>query len=108
MDPPHAVSRCPVCEQGLCGVRLCAGSHFRPQESPEHALVICDECEAIWLGPDVAGRPLYSDPEHARCPICDSSIWSGSSRWADAAEIKKLGWWNRIDRDLDRERAGDS
>lgn len=67
----------------------------------EHGLVVCDECEAIWLNPNIESRHQYSDSEDARCPMCGDPLWGNSSHWASMAEIDELGWAYAIDRTLD-------
>ncbi|TWU04876.1 hypothetical protein [Stieleria varia] len=111
MPPHHSIDFCPVCGGGLCGVRICgvdSPDHlaaYSEQDSsvrlPPHGLVICDECEAIWLEPDLQSDHLYADPIDSRCPICSESLWGEQSRWADEKDLKLLGWSDAIDRSLD-------
>ncbi|MCO8121967.1 hypothetical protein NHH03_09485 [Stieleria sp. TO1_6] len=97
--PHHSIATCPVCGGGLCGVRLCTGDD--PTEAaPQSGFVMCDECEAVWLEPDVTSEHLYVDPESPRCPICHGGLWS-TSRWAGRDEIESLGWSSLIDPGLD-------
>ncbi len=115
VNPKHSISFCPVCGAGLCSVRVCHGPLDRrlPDDDPlsdppppahrDHGLVVCDECEAIWLTPNTESAHQYPDPEDARCPICQLSLWGPSSHWASMAEIESLGWTHAIDRTLDGE-----
>jgi hypothetical protein len=64
-------------------------------------MVICDECEAIWLMPDLDSEHQYPDVEDARCPICYEPMWGPASRWADWSDVNALGWEQAIDRRLD-------
>ncbi|MDG2222524.1 MAG: hypothetical protein P8L85_14190 [Rubripirellula sp.] len=96
MNPLHSIGFCPVCGGGLCGVRLCG------EESP-HGLIVCDECEAIWLEPDLSAPHQYPSAQDAKCPICDLPLWGESSRWAGEADLKLLGWEDAIDRQLSQE-----
>ncbi len=66
-----------------------------------HGLVVCDECEAIWLIPDMESKHRYPNPEDARCPICEETLWGPCSHWASTSEIERLGWTHAIDRTLD-------
>lgn len=69
--------------------------------SNQHGLVVCDECEAIWLSPDTETDHIYPDPENARCPICHDALWGQSSHWASMSEISELGWDHTVDSKLD-------
>lgn len=71
-----------------------------PEQSSPHGLVICDECEAMWLEPDISTDHLYPDPTDSICPICCGSLWE-SSRWATQEDIAVLGWDQLINHDLD-------
>ncbi len=122
MSPLHSISSCPICGGGLCGVRICGLPSARtrqliaPTDPPfggeaapsdidrgvaPHGLVICDECEAIWLDPDTSTEHQYTDPEDPRCPICRDRLWNGNNHWANVAEIAFLGWENKTDPELD-------
>jgi uncharacterized paraquat-inducible protein A len=83
MSPIHSIGFCPICGGGICGVRICG------TESP-HGLIVCDECEAIWLKPDLDSQHQYPSAEDARCPICNESLWGPNSRWANDEDLKSL------------------
>lgn len=124
MTPLHSIDFCPICGGGLCGIRIIgsppagsaedspvenaaenaavANSEFDSQ-THLHGLVICDECEAIWLEPDVSTVHQYADLENAVSPINGQPIWGGSSRWASMEEIELLGWTEAVNRELDAE-----
>ena len=93
----YSVAACPVCGGGLCTVRV-----FLAQDgSLDHGLVVCDECEAIWLQPDVAVRHVYVDPENPVSPISGQPLYDQhSSRWADGDDIETLQWTTAIDPSL--------
>ncbi len=108
MNPRHCVSICPICGGGLCGVRVCGVSVPSTDESVEtaeqpqpHGFVICDECEAIWQEPDVSTVHQYPSVTDPKCPICSEPLWGQQGRWADAADLKALGWEAAIDHSLD-------
>ncbi|GAA5507173.1 hypothetical protein [Novipirellula caenicola] len=113
MSPVHSVDHCPICGGGLCGVRICglpepskesatsamtAGGNASP--SP-HGLVVCDECEAIWLEPDLTSRHQYPNGCDARCPVCMAPLWGDQSRWASQADLEVLGWSGCTNPELD-------
>jgi len=92
--PKHSIGYCPICGGGLCGVRICG------VDSP-HGLVVCDECDATWLEPDLQTAHQYPDVEDPRCPVCNQALWDGPGHWASWHEIESLGWEPAVDRRLD-------
>jgi hypothetical protein len=48
----HYVGSCPCCGQGLLGIRICCEQGM--------GLVVCEECEAIWVHPDLSRRAAFS------------------------------------------------
>ena len=110
MNPKHSIDYCPICGGGLCGIRICGlSSDSSVSDSPVlgrrgdniHGLIVCDECEAIWLDPNVSTDHLYPDPVHALCPVCRDPLWGDNSRWASHADIEALGWSDQVNHDLD-------
>lgn len=93
----HNVSSCPICRDGLCGVR----AYFDSSGELAHGLVVCDECEAIWLQPDTGGVHVYAAPESPRCPISGVGLYDRVfSRWANEDDIVALGWSAAIEPEL--------
>ncbi len=82
---------CPVCEGGLCRVRICgvASNHL-------HGLILCDECEAAWSDPDTKQARLKLDIENPVSPVTGESLWDESNRWATLEDICLLGWHDRL------------
>lgn len=66
-----------------------------------HGIVICDECEAIWLEPDLNTVHQYPDIDRPASPVTGQPLWTGDARWADFSECEALGWQHAINRDLD-------
>ena len=105
MSPQHSIDFCPICGGGLCGIRICGlssqvdGSNRRGDWI--HGLIVCDECEAIWLDPDVSTDHVYPDPTRAQCPVCSKSLWGDQSRWANDADVAALGWSGAVKHRLD-------
>jgi hypothetical protein len=64
-------------------------------------LIVCDECEAIWLDPDVSSDHVYPDPIQSACPVCSQPLWGDQSRWANQADITALGWSHAVKPQLD-------
>ncbi len=108
MSPLHSIDFCPICGGGLCGIRICgvdeegASDRFaRTGSDAPHGMVVCDECDAIWLEPDLTTAHQYPDVEDARCPICGLSLWGNNSRWATSEDVAALGWEFAVNPDLD-------
>lgn len=114
MSPKHSVATCPICGGGLCGIRLCGlepgGGQRRLARFGDdgiHGLVVCDECEAIWLEPDVSTVHQYPSIVDPRCPVCDGPLWGPQSRWADQADLEVVGWTTAVDASLDTQHEQD-
>lgn len=82
---------CPVCEGGLCRVRVCGVTAGKL-----HPLAICDECEAMWTEPNLSTPHHYADAEVPRSPITQDPIWDESNRWATVEDICLLGWYEYV------------
>jgi hypothetical protein len=116
MTPRHSIDFCPICGGGLCGIRIVGddsaanddgaqlkNSPLSEAMPPPHGLIICDECEAIWLEPDVSTVHQYPDLENAVSPISGQPIWGRGSRWATMEDIETLGWTEAVNPELDAE-----
>lgn len=107
MSPKYSIDLCPICGGGLCGIRICGvqtrdkGAPIAQEYETAHGLIVCDECEAIWLEPDVTTDHQYPDSEDAACPICATHLWGEGSRWADSADITALGWAEAVNHEYD-------
>lgn len=90
--PLHSVDVCPVCGCGLCGIRICG---FGTDQA--HGLIVCDECEALWVEPDTCTPHVFRDAENPCCPICGEALWGEQSRWANRDDLVQLGWCWQVD-----------
>jgi hypothetical protein len=82
----YDVGPCPVCGDGLRGVRICCGT----------PVILCDECDATWSSPALTDRlPASTNPV---CRECGESLWGEQSHWATHAEIEAAGWWPEVRR----------
>jgi hypothetical protein len=117
--PQHSIDTCPVCGGGLLGIRICTGQNqiagtgrnpdgdtfgagiFEPTHvHGPHGLIVCDECEAIWIEPHSSAPHIYPSADDARCPVCDSNLWN-DSHWATAKEVESIGWAYAVNTELD-------
>jgi len=90
--PCHSIGLCPICGDGLCGIRI-----YQSDRDSTYGLIVCDECDAVWTEPDLSRKPYFPDSEDARSPMDGQPIWSPSSHWADLKECESLGWLGEID-----------
>ena len=120
MSPKHSIDYCPICGGGLCGIRICGLSHSEQRDATHerrdaathdaasanvpdepHGLIVCDECEAIWLEPDTSTDHVYPSAECSACPVCLEPLWGAQSRWATRADVQRLGWSSAVNSALD-------
>jgi hypothetical protein len=80
---------CPVCGTISLSIRVCGGED-------EEIIVLCEECDAIWLEPDLSGEPYFPEEHNMLCPSGKGTIASPESYWANEAQIKAKGWWKFI------------
>lgn len=78
------VDFCTVCDGGTLGVRVCAAG--------DHCVILCDECDAVWLSPDLSDEPQFPDQPQLPCPHCGASLCEPASHWADQEEVQAAGW----------------
>lgn len=92
-QPPPLIylGTCPVCDGGLCRVRVCGVA-----QNQLHPLAVCDECEAIWTEPDLAQPHTYSRAESPISPVTHDPIWSEANRWATVEDVCWMGWYEFV------------
>lgn len=76
------VGFCSVCGTGPVGIRLCAAGH---------AVMLCDECDAVWQEPELTSSPRFPAQPDLPCPVCGGSLRDPPAHWASADEIRALG-----------------
>lgn len=120
--PRHSVAHCPICDGGLCSVRAFFDHSVVPNplaanepniaevsRKLSHGLVICDECEAIWLQPDIRGVHVYPDAQTPHCPVTGKPLYDWqTSRWATSEDVASLGWSDAINPSLTYDPSGDA
>lgn len=83
---------CPICHYGSVGFRICSDK--------ETIVLMCDECDSIWLDPaDIScSNVTYPTSPDFKIPNLNCSVKSPISSWANKEEIEKYGWKAAIDR----------
>ncbi len=79
---PH----CPICNYGTIGFRMCSDT--------ETIVLMCDECDSVWLEPTntKSSKVLYPRAPDFKIPGLECSIKDPDSHWAYREEISKRGW----------------
>jgi ssDNA-binding Zn-finger/Zn-ribbon topoisomerase 1 len=88
MSQQYYVGTCPVCEQGLCRVRIYdSNNQFL-------SCVVCDECDATWTDTSLCKSSRFRQPgsEVSVFPGSDIDLWGEPTRWANADDLLLLGW----------------
>lgn len=80
------VGTCRICGTGPLGLRLCGDC--------QSIVILCNECDAAWMGADLETKPVYADEESMPCPHCKESLWSEDSTWATDEEVTGATWIN--------------
>ena len=77
---------CPICGGGIVGIR-------RSSEA-SRLVLMCDECQAVWLDPGDNGpeAALFPEGPDFMVPGSTFSIASPASRWASRGEVVAAGW----------------
>jgi hypothetical protein len=80
---------CPVCGAGTRGFRLCSDK--------KTIVVMCDECDSVWLDPShvTASKVIHPDSATGLISSLKCGIGMGS-RWATREEIERAGWGDLI------------
>lgn len=81
---------CPFCDQGMVGFRRCSDGVM--------IILLCDECEALWLDPArrTVDDLLWPSPPYAQIPGSPHSMFGGRSGWATRDEVERAGWQDYI------------
>tara|TARA_R110002095_G_scaffold210856_1_gene198393 strand:+ start:515 stop:787 length:273 start_codon:yes stop_codon:yes gene_type:complete len=80
----YYVGTCPFCEQGSLGIRICSKAG--------DVVLLCDECDALWLSTRLTEKPLFPREPDLPCPCCPGNLTESPSHWADLGEIYQRGW----------------
>lgn len=80
----YYVGTCPFCEQGSLGIRICSKA--------EDVVILCDECDALWLSADLTKKPAFPEQPDLPCPYCQGNLTDPPAHWASFGEIYQRGW----------------
>ncbi len=83
-------SPCPLCKTGSRGFRRCSDNTT--------IVLMCDECELIWLNPknmDLS-EAVHASPPSFIIPGLNCSFGGAQSGWATREEIDAQGWVDYI------------
>lgn len=77
---------CPICGGGSIGFRRCGGI--------TKLVLMCDECDAVWLEPTEtsAASALFPEGPDFRVPGCTFTVGGTGARWATWDEVAAAGW----------------
>jgi hypothetical protein len=89
----HVEGICPFCHGGSVGFRRCSDG--------KTIVLMCDECEAVWLDPEhrTAGDALFPHSGSFEVPGLGVSIGGDRAGWATRAEVESAGWQEHVFRD---------
>ena len=82
------VGTCSVCGTGAIGVRVGA--------SPRCVVGMCDECDTVWLDPQLKDGPHFPEQPDLPCPREGSSLRHPPAHWANKAEAAAAGWGGAV------------
>lgn len=79
-------TNCPICGTGNLGFRTC--------DDHRTIVIMCDECDAVWLDPAQtdASLALYPSKPPFIVPGTSVSIAQPKAHWSSRDEIVAAGW----------------
>lgn len=79
---------CPICGDGILGFLRCSDG--------KKVVIMCDECNSVWLAPDEVQEqnPIYPEAPEFLLPDSKLSVSGGESGWASFEEIESAGMGN--------------
>jgi len=89
----YYVGICPKCEQGTLGIRICS--------TQEDLVILCDECDALWLPAALTAEPVFPKQPDLPCPCCDGNLLNPPAHWASLGEIYAKGWLSSVTGEAD-------
>jgi hypothetical protein len=59
-------------------------------------MIMCDECDSIWLATDLSGEPYFPESSEYFCPYGHHKLYAQGAHWASKDEIVQKGWWRTV------------
>jgi len=77
---------CAYCQAGAVGFRRCSDQVT--------IVLMCDECDFVWLRPDrtTLADALFPSMETSQVPGTPYAVGGEGAGWATLAEIEQAGW----------------
>lgn len=88
----HVKGICPICDAGGLGFRRCSDG--------ETIVLMCDECDSVWLDPrntDAKKALRSEDSEGGVVTGLKCGVGGKLSGWATQEEIRTAGWINYVE-----------
>lgn len=78
--------QCPHCEYGQLGFRRCSDGAT--------IVLMCDECDFVWLDPDhrTLDDAAFPDMDTSKVPGTNLAVGGGAAGWATRDEVARAGW----------------
>ena len=80
----YSIGECEICGTGPLGIRVCGRCG--------EVVILCDECDAIWIDGQISGKPVFFEDPDLPCPGCSDSLWEPPAHWASLEEIEATEW----------------
>jgi|GEM_PF-545885 len=80
----YYVGFCRICGTGPLGLRECGACRS--------VVVLCDECDAVWVDAQFSDQPKFAAEGELPCPHCEESLVEVPSRWASKEKINGTNW----------------
>jgi Zn-finger nucleic acid-binding protein len=82
----YVEGNCPSCDAGLLGFRRC--------DDGKTLVLMCDECDAVWLDPadQTIEAVRYPGVHSFKIPGLPYKLGGGAAGWATRAEVERAGW----------------
>jgi hypothetical protein len=78
------IDKCPCCQEGQLGYRLCGDR--------ETVVILCSECAMVWLHPSKLEADQARDPVAQDFARHHPQVQLRNSRWATPEEVSQWGW----------------
>ncbi len=86
----YVASSCPICGVGTVGFRCC--------NDGATLVLMCDECDSVWLSPETITAELaaYPQPPAFLVPGLAVSVTGTAAGWANKGQIQEADWFSFV------------